>query len=145
MVNVDDIQVDGQTLGLKIRVVALDWGYAGIYGHSSTSYAGIPIQIMLPKRSDIDGFTKIEAKLVIDYETEGASTMGVKLVNFTNLVDVAGFEITLPNQTWGHGSSGWVDITSVEGKSLRIYTKRIGGSGTNNVKIEGAVLLLKYS
>jgi hypothetical protein len=142
---IDNIIISQQNIPLGTKVLAVDWGFNNIYGHSSTSYAYISLQAIVPKISDIDNFTKIEAKYVIDYETEGAATMDVQLYNYTNLEIIPNSETSLPNQTWGHGASSWIDITSYAGKSIRIGTKRVGGVGANNVKLESGTLLLKYS
>ncbi|GAG35962.1 unnamed protein product, partial [marine sediment metagenome] len=58
---IDDIELDGQSIPLSQRLIAVDWGFNGVYGHSSTSYAYMAFNAMIPKRSDIDGYVKIEA------------------------------------------------------------------------------------
>lgn len=123
----------------------LDFALVGIYGNTSTSFLYIPVQVMVPKMSDLGDFTKIEAKYVIDYETGGASTAEYQLFNYTDLEVVTDSISAMPNQTFGHGASGWIDITAYEGKALRLGNKRVGGTGSNSIKTEGAVLLLKFS
>jgi len=142
---IDNIFVNGGTIGMDTRIITLDWGVNGIYSHSGSSYASIPIQVLVPKMASIDEFTKIEAKLCISYDTEGAATMDARLYNYTDNVLVTGSEFNLPNATWSYGESGWIDITAFEGKAIRVQAKRNGGAGANNVSIEGAVLILKYS
>lgn len=142
---IDNIFVDEQSVGLNVRVVTLDWGVNGIYGHSGSSYASIPLQVLIPKMADIDGFTKIEAKLCLSYDTEGVATMDAELYDFTDGVSIVGTEKNYPNGTWIYGSTDWIDVTAYEGKAIRVRTKRNGGTGANDVSIEGLVLVLKYS
>jgi len=138
-------RVNGATVCVPVgEIMVHDFGLNGIYGQSNTSYASIPLQVMIPELADLGAnYTKIEAKLVLDYETDGASTMDARLTNYTDGGAVAGSEKNYPNQSWGHGSTGFFDVTAIEGKSVRIQLKRVGGSG--QVKIEGAALILKYS
>jgi len=131
--------------GSSEKIISLAWGFDGVYGHSGNSYVAFIFNVIIPKLADVGTFTKVEAKFVIDYETEGSAQMKAELFDYTNFVAIAGTEVTFPNQTWGHGASGWIDLTSNEGHSIRLRNKRFGGGGTNNVKVEGATLLLKYT
>ena len=142
---VDEIILDGQTEGLKTKFVVLDFGVNGIYGHSSSNYSSVPIQVLVPKLDSIDTFTKIEAKLCLSYNTEGTATMDARMYDFTDGTLVTNSAFNLPNETWTFGESGWVDITLFQGKALRVQTKRNGGAGSNDVSIEGACIILKYS
>lgn len=144
MQRVDDIKYDGlEELG-STKIIALDFGVDGIYGHTGTAYVSIPLQTMIPILADMDNYSSVEGKIVLDYETEGAATMDAELFNYTDLLSIAGSEFSLPNQTWGHGSSGWFDLAAALGKAVRVRTKRVGGTGGNNVKVEGMVLLVKF-
>lgn len=127
------------------KQIALAWGFDGIYGHSGTSYVSFAFNCLIPLISDLGNYTKIDAKYVIDYETEGTATIDVELYNYTNSLPVPDSEENFPNQTWGAGSSEWVDVTSCAGCSIRLRSKRVGGAGSNDVKIEAGTLILKFS
>jgi len=141
----NDIEIDGQSLGLRVKIITLDFGINGIYGSSSTNYVSIPIQVLVPKIADIDSFTKIEAKLCLDYNTQDSSTASMRLYNYTDSAVVPNSEKSLVNVNWDYGSSGWIDITAYEGKALRCQIKRVGGITGNQIQIEGALLILKLS
>lgn len=140
---VDDIKYDELNELGSTKIIPLGYALDGIYGTSSTSFSTIPIEVMLPELADIDNYSSIEAKLVIDYETEGSATMETRLFNYTDFVAISGTVTAHPNQTWGHGSSDWFNLTAEQGKSIRIQSRRVGGGVLDDVKIEGAVLLLR--
>lgn len=125
-----------------------DFAIDGIYGHSSTSYAAIPLQVMVPALADIGvGFTKIEARYVISYMTDAPASMDAQLYDFTDSVAIAITEENFADTAgvWTYGASAWYDISAHAGKALRFQTKRVGGTGAKSVNIEGVALLLKFS
>lgn len=145
MQRVSEIKYDGLNELGSTLIVPLSFALDGIYGTSSTSYQQIPIQALLPELASIDNYSKIEGKLLLSYETEGASTMDVDLFNYTDFVAIGGTEENYPNQSWGYGEGSWFDLTGVEGKAIRLRQKRNGGSALNDVKIEGAILLIRIT
>lgn len=124
----------------------IGFGFDGVYGHSSTSYQQLKFNAQLPLLSEMgSAFTKLEAMYIMDYETEGASTMDAQLFDYTNLAVIVASEKNFPNQLWGHGASDWHDVTANAGHSVRLQIKRNGGTGTDNVKVESGTLLIKLS
>jgi len=123
------------------RLFSVDFSLDGIYSNG-TSWAAIPIQVMIAEILDIGAFTKVEAKICVSYAV-GASGGEVRLYNYTDSAVVPGTTLALPSGTWVYESSAYFDITSVQGKALRLETRKI--SGTGSLSVEGAKLILKFS
>ncbi|NIQ14802.1 MAG: hypothetical protein GTO02_10505, partial [Candidatus Dadabacteria bacterium] len=131
---------------VKGKEYILDFGLDGIYGNTSTSYAYVPIEIMLPKLSTISsGATQIEAKIMVSYEIDGAATGEMQLYDYTGATAITATQTALANSTWTYKDTAFFDLTAYEGKAIRLGTKRIGGTGSDAVKIESASLLIKIS
>jgi len=128
------------------KIVPLSATLNGIYLHSGITYAMIPEQIMVPLMNDIiQGATKLEAKIVVSTLIDGTATGKFDLRNYTDSSAIVGSETDLPNAGWSNTTSDWFDLTTVEGKAIRIRTKRVGGSDSNDVQLEGFSLILKAS
>jgi hypothetical protein len=146
---IDKIIVEGElTLqgDLNKRLIVLDFSLNGIYFHSGTSYASIPLQVLVPNKALIlPSANSIQARWDLSYLAEGVSSMDVDLFCYTDGISVVNSEENCPNNApnWtAHKRTDWFDIT--EEKAYRIRTKRVGGTGSNDVNIEGASLVIKY-
>lgn len=143
MQRVADIKFDDLNELGSTKIIPLEFSLDGIYSTNSTSYQQIARQIILPNLDSIDNYNSLEARLIISYQTEGAATMDVDIFNYTDFVAIAGTEENYPNQSWGFQQGSWFDLSAVAGKALRIRRKRNGGSGLNDVQIEGLSLLVR--
>jgi len=115
-----------------------------VYGNTDTTYSYIPIQIMLPTRVSInEGATKLEAKIMVSYETDGASTGELQLYNYTDTTEITTTQTALENSTWTFKETPYFDLTEYEGKAIRIGCKRIGGTASDAVKIESVSFFIK--
>ena len=127
------------------RVVSLDFGLSGIYSQGGVNFMSIPLQVLIAQILTIGAFTKVEGKLQVSYNTTGNCSGEMQLRNFTDGVVIAGTLVVLPdtNGVVSYLAGGWVDLTSVEGKAVRMSMKRVGVPG--NVNVRGINLLLKFN
>lgn len=128
------------------KTISVDWSYNALYGHSGTSYVSVGRQVIVPNKDLImPGATLIQAKFQFVYFTEGAAAMDIELFDYTTGASVALSEENFPNVGAYTKAvrTDWVTIT--EGSSYRLRTKRVGGTGANNVVLEASNLILKYT
>jgi len=136
-----NMQVQGGG-GATENIIAVDFALDGIYSNGLTSFQSIPIQVLIAEILDIGAYTKVEAKICVSYAT-GAGGGEVQLYDYTDSAVVAGTVFNLPVGVWVYESSAFFDITSVQGKAIRLQSRKISGGGS--VSIEAAKLILKFS
>ena len=124
----------------KMVLGFLTWSLSGISQTTSTSFSQLAEQLMVPNASELlSGGTNIDAIMVVSTNIQGAATGEFDLFNYTDFVQ-QGLVTALPNGGWTKTSSAQASITG--GKAYRPRIRRVGGVGTNNVQIEGAMLIL---
>jgi hypothetical protein len=139
------------------RILAIPFTFDATYLVSSTSvaFARIPLQVTIPAIADVfPGATTISAKLYVDYLTqngavnatgEAAVSEWTTAMNATSPTAVSGSVITLA----ATGNS-WVKIISSSftlnpSKSYQVILRKTAGTGSTQVQVEGATLVLTYS
>lgn len=123
------------------------WSISGIYSTTSSSFGGIPEQIMVPRIIELlPSGTKIEAKLLVSTENSPGSTGEADVENYTDGGEIIGSVVDLPSGTWSDKiSDSWFDLTAHEGKAIRVRIRRVTGSGMDATRIEGATLIFKVT
>jgi len=145
MKQLSDILFDpGKAVGEVLDRV--DLGITTILGTTSNSMARVGVQIIVPSLTHYPGRTKIECKISADVECEGAATGAMDLYDYTAAAAIPNTEEAVTGGAWhNHLSANWFNLTSYQGKSISIRMKRVGGTGSNNIKIEGAAIIFKIS
>jgi len=129
---------------IEENIIMLSSGTNGIYAHSNTSMTQLAFNVCVPSINSVNpNATKVFAKIVADYETDGDSTGAADLFCYTDYIAVANSEYNIPNQLWRVVESpDWIEVT--EKKTYRLRTKRVGGVGSDDINVEGFTLMLKY-
>jgi len=133
-----------QIAGAKVSQIKFsDFASGAIYTTTSSGFASLPIQIMVPKSIDVHPGKVAKGKIVVDYYLDNGVTGEVELQNYTDLVSMAGTTFTLStNGAWSYAVSNKFTLT--ERKSYRIRSRRVTGNGNNKVYIEAATLIISY-
>lgn len=128
------------------KIISQDFAFNGIYSTTSASYSYVPLQVVIPPISDIyPSGTKIEVKFTGVYNCDGAADAELQLLNFTDTIIITSTITPLLNASWASFSTGYSDITAYAGKTVRVGYKRVGGTGSDTISMEGVCLILKYS
>ena len=128
--------------GLK---VVDSWSLNGILSTSSSTFAQVPEQIIVPIMEELmAGATKIEAKLSVSTENTSSSAGEADVYNYTDGAEIVGSLVSLPNGGWSNKiSTAWFDVTGKQGKAVRPRIRKESGGGLT--QIEGAQLIFKIT
>jgi len=140
----DWLNMSVQGGGANENLIAVDFALNGIFAFGG-SFGSIPIQVLIAQLLDVGAYTQVEGKICVSYATTGASTGEIRLFDFTDSLVIAGTTVALPNGIWVYKSSDYIDLTPQAGKAIRLQGQRIGGNGGDQLQIEAAKLLLKFS
>lgn len=142
--NFDEFSVLNSSNAFGSKVIYLNSGMDGGYTHSGTSMTQVKFGIVVPSiASVLPTASKVYAKIVGDFDTEGAADMAVDLFCYTDYIAVPNSEFSITNQSWAViEQADWIEITEL--KTFRIRTKRVGGAGGNDISVEGFMLMVKY-
>lgn len=141
--NAEELRDNVAPFFFKIAVELIDFSLGAIYSTTSSGFASIPAQVLVPELADIGGGTAIKCKLAIDCFLDTGVEGEFELYNYTDSLSVADSQFTVnSNGAWLYIIGPEVEITP--GKVYRIRSRRAAGSGNDKVYIEGGTLILRY-
>lgn len=127
------------------KYVHLDLVLSGPLGTSSSTLIRIAKEVIVPPLF-IYGATKVEAKVLIEYFTQGGSTGETQLFDYKDYQLIFGTNEIIQNVAgWTYNEGKWHDITIYEKKSLSLSIARNSGVGNDQFQVEAAQIILKYT
>ena len=124
--------------------VSVDFGFDATYATTSSTFAQIPLNVVVQSASTYNStYTGMTATLICDIsESDTGITGEFELYDVTNLSSIVGSTTSFVDTDGLKSSSSFTITSSDFDDTFRVRIRRTSGTGTDNVRIRSAQLLL---
>jgi hypothetical protein len=124
--------------------VSVDFGFDSTYATTSSTFAQIPLNVVVQSASTYNStYTGMTATLICDIsESDSGITGEFELYNLTDATSVTGSVTSFVDTDDLKQSSSFTITSSDFDDTFRVRIRRTSGTGTDNVRIRSAQLLL---
>ena len=124
--------------------VSVDFGFDSTYATTSSTFAQIPLNVVVQSASTYNStYTGMTATLICDIsESDTGITGEFELYDVTNLSSIVGSTTSFVDTDGLKSSSSFTITSSDFDDTFRVRIRRTSGTGTDNVRIRSAQLLL---
>jgi hypothetical protein len=124
--------------------VSVDFGFDSTYATTSSTFAQIPLNVVVQSASTYNStYTGMTATLICDIsESDTGITGEFELYDVTNSSSIVGSTTSFVDTDGLKSSSSFTITSSDFDDTFRVRIRRTSGTGTDNVRIRSAQLLL---